>query len=1005
MKKLKEILVCGWILIIVFSPLESYLFFNGNIDSSLNFHQNTQEYNEIPNLPHISNQKSNYEIIEEVFTQLLDQYSTQGYFSQVYEPSLQATYYALYVLDAIGKLDQINQTEVTEYLMDFYDDTTHFFTDQYSNRYLNSFQYYYPLTTLLEVNCYAILSLEILDSLDLIDLQNSIDYIWSCYNPITSGFIGQPYDSSLQDPFNISTMDNTFFAIITLDLLMADWIGFSGERTALIQYINSLQITDDMDWGFGAFLNDHSNNFRSLFPPFEHIFSSYYALKSLQIFGMQNSINLNIFNQYLESLYYPSDHQFRLGEYDSALNLVTSAIGLELSDLSGLLTIDRTTVSTFILNNRNSIGNWDQAVALSGDGIYREQHELIDTFQIVRCLKGSGDINQLTIMEEDQIANSLYLYQNYKGYSLLSEDYMSMDLIYSIINSFNLFDRFPDLDIPELYNIIKGSFYDTPIEDFFVQSVIKDGELVYYFRSYPIEYHGYPKLYFSHKSTYLALDSLQKLFKLDDFALTWNLMPFINNIVDSQFLDPEFENYGAFLPQSMLTKLGSEYQNSRIHLEYSYYAIKALELLVNYLDLGNIVDLSFNKGALYGYLTRNLYEINDMIYFNPHNVSDPAKILEHNYYMVYILKALDLFDLDRNNITSLILQNIDYGNIKNIYYCYKINDILDLKIEFNISLTSNLVGKLYSENANGFYESLDHQIINQEIFLWICEMARNDDIYIQCSYKESVNLGTVNTITASFSNLIFLVYGDLTSVRFKSDQFGILDLEKQFDNSYQINFRIPEDPKFYPSVEGNLEIYDHNKLIGQFPISFQTCFEQKVNYLSIETKYSTKFQVNVSRQFSSEFHPVFNSTLYVDIFLGKQHIETKNFTRKDFGSYSEFNLIYDYNIDLVINFEISLVDEYFPDGLFLFEYSTDSNEFSPPKPPDPVKLDGNVLIIIGIAITVSLVALAIKTVGWIKIKLNKNDEEIIKKKAKANSARKENENDDNSTNKVFRDWD
>ena len=134
--------------------------------------------------------------------------------------------------------------------------------------------------------------------------------------------------------------------------------------------------------------------------------------------------------------------------------------------------------------------------------------------------------------------------------------------------------------IQELYNIIEGSFYDSPIEDSFVGSVNKEGELIFQFRSYPIEYSGYPKLYYSHKSTYLALDSLQKLFKLDDFALTWNLMPFINNIVDSQFLDPEFENYGAFLPQSLLAKLGSDYKNSRIYLEYSYYAIKALELFV-----------------------------------------------------------------------------------------------------------------------------------------------------------------------------------------------------------------------------------------------------------------------------------------------------------------------------------------------------------------------------------------------------------------------------------------
>ena len=983
MKKLNRVLVCCNILMLVSFPLAFYVFFNGNIDNPLDFHQNTQENNEISDLPYLSSQKSNYEIIEEVFTQLLDQYSTQGYLSQVYEPSLQATYYALYVLDAIGKLDQINQTEVAEYIMAHYDDTTHIFTDQYSNRYLNNFHYYYPLTTLLEVNCYALLSLEMLDSLDLIDLQISIDYIWSCYNPITSGFIGLPYDSTLQEPLNISTLDNTFFAITTLDLLMNDWIGFSGERTAIIGFINSLQITDDTDWGFGAFLNDHSSSFRSLFMSFEHIFSSYYALKSLKIFGMENSINLNIFNLYLESLYHSDDNQFRLGEYSSALNLVTSAIGLELSDLTGLFTIDRTAVSNFVLNNRNSIGNWDQAVMLSGEHIYREQHELIDTYQIIRCLKESGDISLLTLGEKDQIANSLDMYQNYKGYSLLSEDYMSMDLISSVINSFNLFSKITDLDIQYLYSIIEGGFYDSPMEDCFLQSVIKDGELIYYFRSYPIEYHGYPKLYSSHKSTYLALDSLQKLFKLDDFELMHNLLPFVNNILGSQFLDPEFDNFGAFLPKSSYTSLGSEYQDSRIHLEYSYYAIKTLELLVSFLDLGSIVDLSFNKGALYGYLTRNLYEINDMIYFNPHDVSDPATLLEHNYYMIYILKSLDLFDLDLNNISSFILQNIDYGNIKNIYYSYKIDDILDLNIEFNLSLTSTSVSQLYSEKINGFYENLDKLTINQDIFLWICEMARNDHIYIQCNYKKSVKLGSVNTITAFFSNLIFEEYGQLTSVRFESAQFGILDLEKQFDNSYQVNFRIPEESKFYPSVEGNLIIYDHNKLIGQFPISFQTKFEQNIECKPIQDEDSLEININVSRIFSSGFEAVYNSNIVVDMFWDNYFLTSKNFSREDYEEFSKFSFFYEFETDGSYKLEITLYDEFYPQGLFLLQYNTDIGAPDSPLPEESGMGNGWILALVGVGINLLFMIGAIKGIRWLQMKPRNRGERITIKKTES----------------------
>ena len=1006
MKKLKNILVCCTILMFIFSPIIFQMIFNQNYNNTIDINQNTQKYDVIVEIPSISNQKSNYEIIEEIFGEKLAQYSSQGYFSQIYEASLQATYHALYILDAVGKLDQINQTAITEYLMSHYDYTTGIFADQYSYRYLNPhFQHsYYALTSLLEVNCYALLSLHILDNLDLIDSQTSINFIWSCYNPGSSGFIGQPYDSNLQSPFNISTMDNSFFAIKTLNILMGDWAGYSQERDDLIQFINSLQITNSIDWRFGGFLNDNDSSFNSLNYYDEPLFSSYYCLKSLKIFGMEYSINLNNFNQFLEGLYDSVAHYFRITVFEfNSTNLVATAIGLELSEITGFSTINRNAVINFILNNRNSIGNWDQSTT-------EQCHELIDIFQIIRCLKESEVINQLTSQEKDQIASSLALYYHYNGYSLLSEDYTSLNLISSVIHSFDLFNRISDLNIQELYNLIDGCYnYFGHFDDLGnVMGFSPSSNNNYYFmgfRSSPIEYYGFPKVVYNHKSTFLALDSLQRMFKLDDFALKCNLMDFINNIIDCQFLDSEFETYGAFLPFPMYTKMSPEFQNGLIFIEYSYYAIKTLELLVEFLNIGNLVDLSFNKAALYGYIARNMHIFNDMNYFNPHDASDPETILQHNYYMLYILKTLNLFDLDRNNITYFVQQHIDYGNIKNIYYCYKIDEILDLEIEFNLDLTSNLIEQLYSESAHEFYESLDRQTINQEIFLWISEMARNNDIYIQCTYKDSVGLGSVNTITAFFSNLIFTEYGQLTSVQFISDQFGVLNLEKQFDNSYQVSFMVPEDPMFYPSVEGSLKIYDHSKLIGEYPIYFQTNLEHRIEYLPTQKSRSTEFLVNVSRKFSSGFQAIHNSTLRIDIFIEKTHIESKNFTREDFSEYSRFYFNYDHPTEANFCFEITLIDDFFPNGLFLFEYDTRNEQEIPINPQNPLEANGMILAIIGVVITVGLVAGVIKVGRWVKIKLDQ-DEKTPVNKVKTKVTKKDDNNPDNNENqdRYYNDW-
>ncbi|MHA2132179.1 MAG: hypothetical protein ACW99L_19580 [Promethearchaeota archaeon] len=147
---------------------------------SINPHQKSQGYDEINNNPKISTQKTNYEIIEEIFTQKLLQYSSTGYFTQLFESSLQATYYALYILDAVQKLEEINQSQVLKFIMSNYDVNSQIFIDRYANRYLDTdfSQVYYPLTSVLEVNCYAFLSLGILGRLDLIDYQQAINFIW-----------------------------------------------------------------------------------------------------------------------------------------------------------------------------------------------------------------------------------------------------------------------------------------------------------------------------------------------------------------------------------------------------------------------------------------------------------------------------------------------------------------------------------------------------------------------------------------------------------------------------------------------------------------------------------------------------------------------------------------------------------------------------------------------------------------------------------------------------------
>ena len=676
----------------------------------------------------------NYDSIDEILDAKILNYSTYGYFSQVYQPSLQATYYGLYILDKIGRLSTINQIELTNFIMSNFDASSNKFMDDYSRRYLdiNISKTFYPMASVLEVNCYAILSLSILGRLDLINIQDAINFLWSSYNPSTSGFIGQPYNFILPAHFKLSTMDNTYFAIKTLDLLMPNWNGYQTQKNELIQYIISLQDTNPFFWYFGGFLNDEDFGLDTvaMFEP--NLLSSYYAIASLNVFNAINSININSFHQYLGGLYDSVSDSFQMSYFlpiQNYGNLIGTSLGLILSDLTVYNTIDRTAVVNFILANRNSKGLWNS----STDFIYSE---LIDTYQVIRSLSEAGELLQLSEGEKDTLATSLNIFFMYGGFSLLSQDYTSINLLYSLINSFNVSNRLNELDFQYLYNIIENSCLYKSIVDsegFFSGTVFEENFLGY--RSYPIEYYlsgnqqylqEADKVLMSHESTYMAINSLHLISKLDDFEILHDLNSLISSIINSQFLEVGYSNYGGFLP-FLTFSLGSfPYQNEKMFIEYSYYAIKALEVLSGHLGLGNISSLGFDTNALNTYINNKIFEDPSELYFDPGYGATSEILIKNTYNAIYILKAIGLFDLDEQKIRSFVLNYVNYSDIRNIYYSYKISELLSISIPLNHDLIYNLIETIYSEEEYDYFLTSERKKIDPEILYWISYMVEND---------------------------------------------------------------------------------------------------------------------------------------------------------------------------------------------------------------------------------------------------------------------------------------
>jgi hypothetical protein len=125
-----------------------------------------------------SSLNSNYGLLMGTMDGIFDQYNTNSFFPTLYTPSLQGCYFTLSSYSRLGRLGAVNTTEVIDYIFDHYDYESNYFIDEYAVRYLNTDfeEYYLPLNTLLEVNSYAILSLGILDQLEVIDTQSMIDF-------------------------------------------------------------------------------------------------------------------------------------------------------------------------------------------------------------------------------------------------------------------------------------------------------------------------------------------------------------------------------------------------------------------------------------------------------------------------------------------------------------------------------------------------------------------------------------------------------------------------------------------------------------------------------------------------------------------------------------------------------------------------------------------------------------------------------------------------------------
>ena len=178
-----------------------------------------------------------------------------------------------------------------------------------------------------------------------------------------------------------------------------------------------------------------------------------------------------------------------------------------------------------------------------------------------------------------------------------------------------------------------------------------------------------------------------------------------------------------------------------------------------------------------------------------------------------------MYALDDQKIVNFIDQNIDYTNLKNLYYCWKISETLNLEYEFDIDSSLSLIQDVYDPLLNELYSTTEKNLIIQELLWMVCDMAKNDRIRITPNYDPVVSLGGWNNISCTLGNLVLNDFGTYASVRFESPQLGVEFLTKS-NNRFYKDVHVPQDASNFLLIDGNVTVYNVADKVAWKYISF-----------------------------------------------------------------------------------------------------------------------------------------------------------------------------------------
>ncbi|MEJ2251610.1 MAG: hypothetical protein P8Y97_18385 [Candidatus Lokiarchaeota archaeon] len=367
-----------------------------------------------------------------------------------------------------------------------------------------------------------------------------------------------------------------------------------------------------------------------------------------------------------------------------------------------------------------------------------------------------------------------------------------------------------------------------------------------------------------------------------------------------------------------------------------------MEIIENYYNISSLTNLDFNNRALFNYINNNIGESSQYLYFQPRFASSSEKILEYTYYMIDLLKQLNLFDLDNLKIKNFLLSQLDYTNIKNIYYSYKISELLNFNIEFNGENTYKLISEIFLPKVKEFLSIPSSNYIDQANFYCIVDLAKNSPLRIQTVYPNIVSLGNVLSLGTTFNNLIIKYFGPSVKVILETPFSDNLDFELLNNETFHLNLYI------------------------------NTQLNEKYSYIMNDDDAEfVLITVNYSRRTSAGFVSLKNVDIYAKIYNDTIFLKRSYLYQENFPTYSLFTLQFNYNSEGKYIFDVYIEDDFYQNSSLLFSANmTVVYPILKPKFINTIAIPGSFLALFSLITTIFTVIFIYKGGNWLKIRIS-----------------------------------